>query len=299
MPAGMTGYPYGNCYYGNEPWEYYEGEGEGGPDWCPETNEEHQTTEAEFYNFIDYWVAEAEAGKLELSVDLERLRGRILNEVYIPNIAIEELFEKTTTLTRFYTTMDPEEMTKDPLFAFNADLPPVDSQMIVKTTVETDPVDCDEYVVADYPDGNRYTIECSGGDCWGIGTLQPVPGANPLKLVQVLDEWGDPINIDPAKADEVDAILNNAEPGSPSLPPDYEVPTVPAPDPVWPNPPAHADTTGFDTNGDGVADGGAPKLSTGTSGCAAEAGPSLGFLAALLSAALVLLYLRRQRRSLR
>ena len=139
-------------------------------------------------------------------------------------------------LTRLYTTMSPEEMTKDPIFAYNGDLPTVDrvhtatALPICEGTQTTA-----SQVQLTLADGHKVTVDVpktSGQNCYypGFGaspttSTQPIiaAGGQPAKEVQVLDESGPPYDIQPlGNADLVDAQLNNAKVGSPSLSDDFK-----------------------------------------------------------------------------
>ena len=206
-------------------------------------------------------------------------------------------------LTRLYTTMSPEEMTKDPIFAYNGDLPTVDR----KHTAVALPI-CEgtqtsaSKVQLTFTDGHKVTVDVPKPDyqnCYYPGynsptnSTQPIiaAGGQPAKEVQVLDESGPPYDIQPlGTADLVDAELNNAKIGAPSLTDDFKksLPGV-----TWD--PYKAVTQG--TTG-GVDGGGTSSLSspasatTTTTGC--QAGPvgALGALAGLIVA--LALVLRRR-----
>lgn len=219
FPDGQKGYPYGNCYYTpaydeSDFWRF-------GP--CP-SNEEHVTTEAEFYGYLDWW-----AGELELTADLEKLRSRVLDEIVGPLKEIQAMFDSAKTVTRFYTTQDPDQMTKDPIFAFNPDLPEVPRQHVVKTVVSCDEATQQDQITATYSTGQVHVFPCNGS-CFGTPTFGPVPGAPSLFQAQVLDEWGPPRPYDPDFTQDVDAQLDYAQVGSPSLPSTYELPPAPEPD---------------------------------------------------------------------
>jgi hypothetical protein len=96
--------------------------------------------------------------------------------------------------------------------------------------------DCARYRIDEYSDGSRFTRRCGEFSC--SFSVSPVGGAPALDLVEVLDENGSPVRFNASQADEVDAILNMAQTGTPSLPAQFE-PTPPANDvdAAWPNPP--------------------------------------------------------------
>ncbi|NUN12299.1 MAG: DUF2330 domain-containing protein [Myxococcales bacterium] len=227
MPQGLKGYPWGNCYY--DPW-FDEKRYENGEWWyepCPESNDEHLTTEAEFYNYLDYWVDELEKQNQPVTADLDKLRTIVNEEFVKPLKNIQAMFDNAKTITRFYTTQDPEEMTKDPIFAFNPDLGDVARNHQVAAHI-TNPNCAGEIVEITYATGQKAVMDC-GGVCSSFPSLPAVPGAPALLFAQVIDETGAPSNFDSEYAQIVDAALNHAEAGKPSLPSNF---TLPAADPV-------------------------------------------------------------------
>lgn len=218
MPEGLKGYPHGNCYY--DPWfndDYDYG-------WCPEENEDHVTTEAEFYSYLAYWAEELEKQNKPLKADLDKLRAIVNDELLAPLKDIQAMFDKAKTVTRFYTTQDPEEMTKDPIFAFNPDLPDVSRSHDTAAHI-TNPNCQGEIIQITYPTGQKAVMDC-GGTCSSFPTLPPLPGAPALLFAQVIDESGPPVDFDSEYAQIVDAALNHAEAGKPSLGDDFALPAA-------------------------------------------------------------------------
>jgi len=56
-------------------------------------------------------------------VDVDALIGQIEDQINEPREALNALFESNPYLTRLYSTMSPQEMTLDPTFGWNRDLP--------------------------------------------------------------------------------------------------------------------------------------------------------------------------------
>jgi len=291
-PEGLRGYPYDDCFYAGGGWGWgWDAGGSGPSEWC-DPNEEHVTSDAEFYTYLQWWVFSADPNVAIVATDLERLKARIVAEVLEPVQGINEVFERTTTLTRFFTTIDPENMTKDPIFAFNPDLPPVERNHTVNTVVygsgrET----CGPgAVTATYDDGSAYSWSCSGFGCWGQAlSVDAVAGVSPLKSLQVLDESGEPVTFDPAQAEEVDTYLDNAAIGEPSLT-NQEKESLNPPPPV--NLPPGATPPGVEVPNPMINTG---DGESGVGGCEAGGGaPLMGFV--LLFAAGLLVMRRRELR---
>ncbi|MDD9946891.1 MAG: DUF2330 domain-containing protein [Myxococcales bacterium] len=59
------------------------------------------------------------------SLDMELLRRLLFEQVVRPMLETDALVQSQSWVTRLYTTMSPEEMTEDPVFDFNPDLPAV------------------------------------------------------------------------------------------------------------------------------------------------------------------------------
>jgi len=149
--------------------------------------------------------------------------------IAIPLEAVQKHFKSLSYLTRLYTTVDPSEMTKDPIFAFNPDLADVDNLHTAKALpiCKAGSKQAHEVKIT-FADGHELTVPMpkDTGDCpnfggtadFGKGTKPLVKGGGqPAKKVQVIDEKGQPLDIHPTEADNVDAQLNSAKVGQPSL----------------------------------------------------------------------------------
>jgi hypothetical protein len=243
MPEGLIGYPYGNCVYAE--WA------NDNPDWYEAScfdNEGHQTTEDEFYGFLEYWV-ELDQQTGDIEADLAVIKARIHEEIITPLSNVQEKFDaEDMTLTRFFTTIDPENMTRDPIFSFNPDLPMVDSAHVLEVSNEWDN-QCTPYAIATYGDGSRYTFENTST----FGTIGPVPDAPALLFAQVIEETGQPQNFDPSQAEEIDTLMDLAVVGARTIP-DHVMLRTPERNgnPDWPNPPAgHPDVPASSSGGGG------------------------------------------------
>jgi hypothetical protein len=69
------------------------------------------------------------------SVYLAELKKTVID----PMKLVQNLIDAHPELTRLYTTLSPEEMTLDPLFTFNADLPDVSNLHVADRVIECDP----------------------------------------------------------------------------------------------------------------------------------------------------------------
>lgn len=209
MPQGLMGFPNGNCLQCQ------------GCDWAEEQcvqmglpNDTHETTEDEFYAFLWYWWDEANRQGKPLDIDEVALKKALLEEVVEPLRRIESLFSRSRTLTRFFAMMSPNEMTRDPIFAFNPDLPDVSN---FKTST-WDLIECgSDQVRVTYPDGLQEMATCSNCQ-FGFGSVPARFDVPVLRFGEVLDEEGPPIPFHPDQAGELDTLLNDARVGEPTLP---------------------------------------------------------------------------------
>ncbi len=153
------------------------------------------------------------------------------DKVVKPLAEVQAHMDTQKYLTRMYTTMSADEMDKDPIFAFNPGLPdvshvreataePICAAGSKQATQAKLTFKSGQSVVVDIPKSYR---DCGwprvgGGVAFGQGTDALVKGGGqPAYSVEVLDETGAPVVIDPRLADKVDAALNAAEAGKPSL----------------------------------------------------------------------------------
>lgn len=202
--------------------------------------------------------------------DSKAMTKAIQDEIVQPLQDVQKAWAETAYLTRLMTLVSPEEMNKDPIFAWNKDLPAVKAQHMAKAA----PI-----CISGSKEAVRAEITLENGDkfqvpvpikkdnemCWGAysyygqndgkGPLL-ADGGQPAAKVQVLDESGQPIEIEPTVADKVDAQLNEAKVGTPSLPADFlkSLPAV-----TWnPNPTAAAvsNASGGTSAGGGCSAGG-------------------------------------------
>ena len=100
----------------------------------PEGLAEFGVTENDYYLSFDFYINTFRLENPELfeGLDLEYDAGRLaatINERYVqPTIAAGQMFRDFPYMTRMFTTLSPEEMTEDPVFSFNPDLPEVSNR---------------------------------------------------------------------------------------------------------------------------------------------------------------------------
>jgi MYXO-CTERM domain-containing protein len=88
--------------------------------------------EESYYNQLDYYLTSNrqqnpsvyENAGLENFTPTE-ITTKLWERIVTPTLSAAVLFKRFPKMTRLYTTLSPDEMTKDPVFSFNADLPDV------------------------------------------------------------------------------------------------------------------------------------------------------------------------------
>lgn len=121
-----------------------------------------------------------------------------LTRIIEPAEHARAIVEAWPTLTRMYTTISPNEMTEDPLFLYNPELPDVPNIRIAQRDIS-----CDDHAVVTLPDGR--VVHMKFGDPWPKfqdempweedvdqmvmdGAPQPLVDNTPL-IDQLLGEW--------------------------------------------------------------------------------------------------------------
>ena len=88
-------------------------------------------TPGEYYISFDYYVGDFRLRNPELFVGLDltfdpaELTAELQERVVAPTLEAGQMFRDHPYMSRLFTTMSPDEMTKDPVFSFNPDLPEV------------------------------------------------------------------------------------------------------------------------------------------------------------------------------
>lgn len=282
--------------------------------YIPKPDAYKTVSDSEFYNCIqnggnyppcDAYVAAVKKQAFDakgFAADLDTLVVKPMKDVE------SKFFADGRYLTRLYTTMSAEEMTKDPIFAYNGDLPNVARQhTAVALPICEGTQTMASKVQFTFSDGHKLTVDVPKPDfnnCYYPGSAaNPMTsdkpliagGGQPAKEVQVLDESGAPYDVQPlATADLVDAELSKAKLGSPSLSDEFKkaLPTV-----DWDPYKVATQGTGGGADGgstvtsDTTGGTGTTTSSTGSTSSSCQAGTvgGLGGLAALFVAAMLVL----------
>jgi len=224
--------------------------------------------------------------------DAKAMTQAIADTIVQPLADAQAAYAKTAYLTRLMTLVSPEEMNKDPIFAWNKDLPTVSAQhtATAKPICQAGSADAVRAQIT-LANGETYQVPMPAKkneyDCFGPYSYYGAgdgkgaivaEGGQPAQKVEVLDESGAAIEVDPSVADKVDAQLNEAKVGTPSLPADF-LKSLP---PITWNP--NQSTAAVQDVSSGT---------TASGGCTAGRGAGTGALALLLAGGLLVLRRRR------
>jgi uncharacterized protein DUF2330 len=94
---------------------------------------------------------------MQVQLDPTELVSALYTQVYKPLSDTEDLLTSRSYLTRFYTTMSADEMTTDPSFDFNPDLPNVSNQHMAMQKIE-----CDQSWTIELPQGDVVAGKAAG-----------------------------------------------------------------------------------------------------------------------------------------
>ncbi len=149
----------------------------------------------DFYNFPDSYLDQykrerPEAYAEEYQFDPVELADKLWERIVVPTLEAGELFDKWPKMTRMYTTLSPDEMTRDPVFSFNPDLPDVESEHVATFTYLCDATQDganNTPGIFELPDGRRFYLENTGA--WTAKNRSSVPYS---RRIEFLREEGPP-----------------------------------------------------------------------------------------------------------
>ena len=119
-------------------------------------------TEEAYYESLDFYLNRYRSQNpdvfegIDLTFDAVEVTAEIWEKIVVPTVNAEALLNEFPKLTRMYTTLSPNEMTRDPEFSFNPTLPDVSNVHRANFTF-----DCDNPSrgVLELPDGRQFYIE--------------------------------------------------------------------------------------------------------------------------------------------
>ncbi|MCA9556234.1 MAG: DUF2330 domain-containing protein, partial [Myxococcales bacterium] len=136
----------------------------------------------DYYQRLDFYLPNYDPSA---EVDIAAVVADLWERIVEPTLEAGQLFNDHPMVTRFYTTLDPEEMSKDPVFAFNPDLPEV--SRVHQATMENTCEEGDAQFILHLDDGRAFNLEAPADFA-----LRDKTGLPRARIVQVLRQEGDP-----------------------------------------------------------------------------------------------------------
>lgn len=179
----------------------------------------------DYYASIEYWAAyyaqnypeEAAVAPADLEFDPVVMTREIDERVVQPTLAAGALFRTNPYLTRLFTTLSPDEMTRDPVFSFNPDLGEVsnvhEGRLVFHCGFGTSDI---TRTPATIVTEQGWTISLPGGTAdnpWTVGLDAPASART-----EVLREEGAAVVFDD-NTDEIAQALDRDDEGGCAIPP--------------------------------------------------------------------------------
>lgn len=172
-------------------------------------------------------------------VDAKAAREALQEDFCGPLKATAKLLQSQAKLTRLAMRISPDEMTKDPVFAFHPSLPNVsrDWEATSNIVCSSDGFSASQYRLTLQGVGSwRFAAPASGqGVPQQFGPDLPITSADPrfanapaALSVELLDEQGPVVPIAPGQIALVDSAIANAREGQPQLPANLVLQDAPA-----------------------------------------------------------------------
>lgn len=144
------------------------------------------------------------ANDARVKFDADTFLRALYEDVYRPVAEMQELVLSRPYLTRLYTTMSADEMTTDPAFEFNGDLPDVSNAHVAERVIS-----CNDETRIELPQGDRVYVADPGTWPNPLGGEQPAA----RKIMQLASRGEGLTLVD--NADEISKLLVAADPNPP------------------------------------------------------------------------------------
>ncbi len=165
-----------------------------------------KVTEAQFYNGIEAYRAAIDSDPGRAPFDAAGFANELEVTVVAPLKHAKEVVNGSPYLTRLFTTMSAEEMTVDPEFQFNPDVPDVSNVHTAKATGTCGAFGNGPFSARiELPDGRFFNVSSSGG---------PITDGPSAQRIEQLPSSGGPLLIQD-NSEAIVVVLRNAGGGTP------------------------------------------------------------------------------------
>ncbi len=166
--------------------------------------------ERDFYNNLEGYSSELAGQDFDPAAFIADLEERVI----APLQEMQEIWDSRPYLSRLYTTVSPEDMTRDPIFAQNPDLPDVSNIHVAtaEATCADDNPEVIEELTITLEDGTVFVLEDVVPTWNGGEFVDPAPTEPAAKTIELIGRTGAPVVVDPMNVAEVDTLLDQKEP---------------------------------------------------------------------------------------
>lgn len=144
--------------------------------------------------------------------EADKFATALENAVVAPLRDTQALFDKMPYLTRLFTTVSPDEMTRDPIFSFNPDLPEVSNIHQATGTATCDDNGNILTATITLETGETFTVDVPE-DIWRGVPPELLPAGPFAKRIELVGETGAPVTVASSDAPAIDQRLDRETPG--------------------------------------------------------------------------------------
>ncbi len=176
----------------------------------PESLVEQGIEERDFYNNLESYTSALQGQEFDPAAFVADLEERVIT----PLREMQEMWDSRPYLSRLYTTVSPNEMTRDPVFVENPDLPDVSNihTATASAVCDDDNPDTIEELTITLEDGTVFVL--NDVSPWGGDFSDPAPTEPAAKVIELIGRTGAPVVVSPDNVTAVDTLLDSRSPES-------------------------------------------------------------------------------------
>ena len=175
----------------------------------PQSVADRGVTEQQFYNNLSAYEADLQA--VGFALNTAGFIAELQQRVITPLQQAQAMFDAQPYLTRLLSTVSPDEMTRDPIFTLNGELPDVSNQHVAHGfgTCQSDGTIANLRI--ELEDGQVLTFD--GPQRLYGGTMWPYAGSgSPASRIELVGATGQPVPVAPAQVASLDQALDTLPP---------------------------------------------------------------------------------------
>jgi hypothetical protein len=166
-------------------------------------------TESQFYNNLSAYKPDLDA--VGYVLDTAGFIADLDERVVMPLERAQAMIDSQPYLTRLLSTVSPEEMTRDPIFSFNSDLPDVSNIHVAKATGTCQTDGTIKNLVLTLEDGRMLPID-GISRLYNTTTPWPYAGGSAVKSIELIGPTGPPVPVRASDVSHLDTALDSQSP---------------------------------------------------------------------------------------